>query len=419
MKQNLKRLCATLLVLCMVFSMLPVMASAASYDRTIAGPATIGTDETTALYSISYDTATYTITLTAPDNAGGMDFVDWDSSVRFKMTGKFAAIDAEMTTSGNTATLVLTNSDQQDLAKNAFGNDTYWVNTNPKEIVGGANFATYYNLTVNGGSGSETGILKGSVRTLPTAPDAPEDGKYFIGWSDGSLIYAAGATIVVDREISVSPYYVDKDERFIAVFVDMDGVVYEIQTSDAAGYVSAPATDPTSEKFTFNNWDTDLTAPLTADTVIKAEGTKKTFVISTDVIASGTATVAVDAAASVDSYVEFSVIPAEGYEVAAVVAKTDSGVIVPVAAFGDYAFTMPTDNVTIYAYTNEIIPTYTVRFEADGYQVAQYTVRDGETLPEIPAVPNKSGYDGVWDTDLSDTVITGDRIVTAVYTAKQ
>ena len=102
-----------------------------------------------------------------------------------------------------------------------------------------SDFATYYNLTVNGGSGSETGILKGSVRTLPTAPDAPEDGKYFIGWSDGSLIYAAGATIVVDREISVSPYYVDKDERFLAIFVDMDGVVYEIQTSDAAGYAAA------------------------------------------------------------------------------------------------------------------------------------------------------------------------------------
>ena len=124
MKGTFKRLCAALLILCMVFSMRPVMASAASDDRTIVGPATVGTDETTALYSISYDTATYTITLTAPDNAGGMDFVDWDSPVRFKMTGLSAYIDAEMTTSGNTATLVLTDSDQQDLAKNAFGNDT-------------------------------------------------------------------------------------------------------------------------------------------------------------------------------------------------------------------------------------------------------------------------------------------------------
>ena len=417
MKGTFKRLCAALLILCMVFSMLPVMASAASYDRTIAGPATIGTDETTALYSISYDTATYTITLTAPDNAGGMDFVDWDSSVRFKMTGLSAYIDAEMTTSGNTATLVLTDPDQQDLAKNAFGNDTYWGKTKPKEIVGGANFATYYNLTVNGGSGSETGILKGSVRTLPTAPDAPEDGKYFIGWSDGSLIYAAGATIVMDREISVSPYYVDKDERFLAIFVDMDGVVYDVQTSDAEGYVSAPATDPTSEKFTFNNWDTDLTAPLTGDTVIRAQGTKKTYGISTDVIASGTATVTVDAAASVDSYVEFSVIPAEGYEVAAVVAKTDSGVIVPVAAFGDYAFTMPTDNVTIYAYTNETIPTYNVRFEADGYLVAEYDLPEGAEI-HAPEVPQKEGYTGgTWGT-VAEKMGTSDLVYTATYTPR-
>lgn len=421
MKSTFKRICATLLVLCMVFSMLPVMASAASYDRTIAGPATVGTDETSAIYSISYDTATHTITLTAPDSVGGMNFVDWDSSVRLKISTSDVSIDAEMTTSGKTATLVLTEIDQQVLAQYIFNNNTLWEQVNQKEIVGGANFATYCRLIVNGGSGSETGILKGSVRTLPAAPTTPEDGKYFIGWSDGSLIYAPGATIVVDRDITISPHYVEKDEgesdeRFIAVFVDMDGVVYEIQTSDAAGYVSAPATDPTSEKYTFNNWDTDLTAPLTGDTVIRAQGTKKTYGISTDVIASGTATVAVDAAASVDSYVEFSVIPAEGYEVAAVVAKTDSGVIVPVAAFGDYAFTMPTDNVTIYAYTNETIPTYNVRFEADGYLVAEYDLPEGAEI-HAPAVPEKEGYTGTWGT-VAEKMGTSDLVYTASYTPR-
>ncbi|MGM9650491.1 MAG: InlB B-repeat-containing protein [Faecousia sp.] len=59
---------------------------------------------------------------------------------------------------------------------------------------------------------------------------------------------------------------------------------------------------------------------------------------------------------------------------------------------------------------------YTVTFMANGYQVAQYTVRDGETLPEIPAVPGKTGYSGKWDADLTAPV-TGDLTVTAAYTA--
>ena len=59
---------------------------------------------------------------------------------------------------------------------------------------------------------------------------------------------------------------------------------------------------------------------------------------------------------------------------------------------------------------------YTVTFKANGYQVAQYTVRDGETLPEIPAVPETYGYYGKWDTDLTQP-ITGDLTVTAEYKA--
>ena len=61
---------------------------------------------------------------------------------------------------------------------------------------------------------------------------------------------------------------------------------------------------------------------------------------------------------------------------------------------------------------------YTVTFMANGYQVAQYTVRDGETLPEVPAVPEKYGYTGQWDAD-TDAAITEDTVIEAAYTANE
>ena len=61
---------------------------------------------------------------------------------------------------------------------------------------------------------------------------------------------------------------------------------------------------------------------------------------------------------------------------------------------------------------------YTVTFMANGYQVAQYSVRDGETLPEVPAVPEKYGYTGEWDAD-TDAAITADTVIEAAYTANE
>ena len=80
----------------------------------------------------------------------------------------------------------------------------------------------------------------------------------------------------------------------------------------------------------------------------------------------------------------------------------DAGDVVPVT--GDTTFTVKAPAL------------FTVTFKANGYQVAQYTVRDGETLPEIPAVPETYGYYGKWDTDLTQP-ITGDLTVTAEYKA--
>ena len=62
--------------------------------------------------------------------------------------------------------------------------------------------------------------------------------------------------------------------------------------------------------------------------------------------------------------------------------------------------------------------TYTVTFMADGEVVAEKTVNHGETLTDIPDVPDKTGYDQqtpIWDTsDLSN--IANDLTINAVYT---
>ena len=61
---------------------------------------------------------------------------------------------------------------------------------------------------------------------------------------------------------------------------------------------------------------------------------------------------------------------------------------------------------------------YAVRFEADGEVVATRYFREGDVLDlsDLPAVPAKTGYTGVWD--VSDgTAVTGDMTVPAVYTA--
>lgn len=414
MKFNFKRICATLLVLCMVFSMLPVMASAATYERTIAGSATIGTTDTTVDYDVSYDDTTYTITVTAPETAGGMDFVGWDSNVSLNVIAGASGFGGVMTTTGRTAMLELTDGVEQSTA--AFAFSSAW-DLALKTLSGGANYYTSCDLTVDGSTNT---YLKGDTATLPTAPTTPEEGKYFIGWSDGTNLFVAGAAIVMDKDYVLTPYYVDKDaETYLAIFTDPDGHIIDFCRSDDAGFVTAPAF-PASDKYNLDSWDTDLTAPLTEDTVIKATGTLKTFGITWVSVEDGTATVGVAASATVGSYVEFSATPAADYEIAAVTAKANGEFI---AVSGDYSFTMPAGDVIITVYTN--VTTYDVTFKSDDVLVAQYQLAKGTAIT-APAAPEKEGYDFIGWFDAADnqlvdgtTTVAGDVEYTARYEAKE
>ena len=87
---------------------------------------------------------------------------------------------------------------------------------------------------------------------------------------------------------------------------------------------------------------------------------------------------------------------------------------------GEYTVSFTKGDLTVTkTFTVDAAAKYTVTFKANGYQVAQYTVRGGETLPEIPAVPETYGYTGKWDTNLNGATIARDMTVTAVYTANK
>ena len=77
------------------------------------------------------------------------------------------------------------------------------------------------------------------------------------------------------------------------------------------------------------------------------------------------------------------------------------------------SFTGITTNLTVNAvYT---VNKYTVTFVADGKTVSTVTVEHGKTVTNPPTVPAKSGYNGAWESKVSQGV-TANVTVNAVYT---
>lgn len=74
-----------------------------------------------------------------------------------------------------------------------------------------------------------------------------------------------------------------------------------------------------------------------------------------------------------------------------------------------------TENVSIYAKYERLA--FTVTFVAEGSADVKKTVQYGDTLSDIPAVPERAGYAGSWDTAVF-TNITQNMTVNAVYKKK-
>ncbi len=81
--------------------------------------------------------------------------------------------------------------------------------------------------------------------------------------------------------------------------------------------------------------------------------------------------------------------------------------------------TSDTDETSVTTETTEETDDYTVSFVCDGKLIGEVTVSEGETVSAIPAVPEKTGYTGVWMYDgaefSTDTVVTSDITVEAEY----
>ncbi|MDO4287281.1 MAG: InlB B-repeat-containing protein [Eubacteriales bacterium] len=78
----------------------------------------------------------------------------------------------------------------------------------------------------------------------------------------------------------------------------------------------------------------------------------------------------------------------------------------------------PAEEVTYTAhYTKNAAVYHTVTFKADGKVVDTVQVEDGQTVDQdsLPAIPNKTGYEGSWG-DLT-AAITEDTVINVVYTA--
>ena len=153
------------------------------------------------------------------------------------------------------------------------GRSGYWVDQNGKKFTkenikeGMGSFALYwiddesssgtpkyslsdyfYTITfdLNDGSGNfeDCYILKGDEYELPNGP-TPPSGKVFVGWSDGSTTYDAGAIITISSDTELTAQYVDK--------------TYTISFNAGEGSGEMSATTQTSTNYTLP--ECSFTAP--------------------------------------------------------------------------------------------------------------------------------------------------------------
>lgn len=164
-------------------------------------------------------------------------------------------------------------SNQTDLLYVPDGRSGYWVDQNGKKFTkenikeGMGSFALYwiddesssgtpkyslsdyfYTITfdLNDGSGNfeDCYILKGDEYELPNGP-TPPSGKVFVGWSDGSTTYDAGAIITISSDTELTAQYVDK--------------TYTISFNAGEGSGEMAATTQTSTNYTLP--ECSFTAP--------------------------------------------------------------------------------------------------------------------------------------------------------------
>ena len=293
--------------------------------------------------------------------------------------------------------------------------------------------AKEFTWTVENGDFDENETVSwGQVKTLPAEfkGDVPAE-KMFVGWTDGTLIYPAGASVTVEHDMAFQPYFVDEPGagEYTATFKTREG--YIIAVKNTVDQVVVTPNGPVIDGYKFDGWsfydtilweyrtvDSNVSVELNRDRDFVAELSPKLYSIR--VAEAYNATVSAPENSLCDRVVNFSVTADDDYAVTSVVVRSAAAVIPLVyERNGSYSFNMPASSVDIYVYTEEIIDTYTVKFYADGSLYDVQHIAEGN-IPVAPAAPVKEGYEFKgWSLNGTDVVplseVTGDVTYTAVF----
>lgn len=296
----------------------------------------------------------------------------------------------------------------------------------------------------------DTGILYGyepvSEGKQVTAPEAPTvEGKTFLYWVNKEnatdKVFAGALTPNILEDTTYFAVY-ETSRHNIAVVAD-NCTVSGIPTGSVDVGTAVSFTVTANERYTVASvvlTYTDGLSPVVrelhpdengvytfvmpdADVTVTAKAVQNVFSIFTQTDANGSIRVAQYAAAN--DAVEFTVTVNEGYVLSNIYARTASGKIVALAALdvenGTYLFTMPAEDVTIYAFTKKADFTVTY-LDADNTLLAIVPVAYNE-LASAPTA-QKDGYKFVgWEKlpqdgtmfDPATDKVTENLIVRAVY----
>ena len=219
-----------------------------------------------------------------------------------------------------------------------------------------------------------------------TMPTVPEKEGYRASW-DKSVTRAT-------EDVTVTAVYRQEGAKIAITYV-VDGKTLRVDEYDENATVTMP-TVPAKEGYD-GKWDksvTKATEDITVTAIYTTKKVKITYIVDNS-------TMKVDEYTYGQSVTMPTVPEKEGYD-----------------GEWDKSVTKATEDITVTAVyrQKEGSAKYVITFVVDG-KTLLVTEYDSNAAVTMPAVPEKEGYNGAWDVNVSEA--TGDLVINAVYTAKK
>ena len=417
MKHNFKRILATVLVLCMVLSVLPANVFATAGQSL----------EVVLRYNLASDPVQVTTAGTQNVTIDGSDAFTVDLPAGYETAVRNGELNGGVTTTlvyydavvgegtAHPASVAIVGDQVQvsGIAGIVDESEICYIDLSYTEIL--------YNVEFTG-TPTFTGKHFSDTVTVPEVPAV--EGKKGLGWELDGRWFSVGASVPVSKlfdglahsvkDVKLDPVYINDTEDYLVLWTDsVTGLIYSYENVTEGNTATVPS-NPVKKGYTFAGWDGTTTAPIRENTVFKAQWTANTYNIEKQ---GDNCTIAVPSTASMDQVVTLTTSPETGYRVqdVTVQCKTDHTYVpvITVSKEQEFRFTMPADDVQV---TVRVAPaTYTVKFFADGKLVDSISADYNGTIT-VPAVPAKPGYTGVWAGLGATVTVTGDAKYTATYT---